>query len=58
MRAQPALGDAPPVCSHTKFAKGCSGFITAALQSDRMDVRMIDDQGKLLSTTAVPPVSA
>lgn len=40
--------------SHTKFAKGCSGFMSVALQADKMDVRMIDDQGNLLYTATVP----
>ncbi len=40
---------------HTKFAKGsCSGFIAAALSAEQLDVRMIDDQGKLLYTATVP----
>jgi len=39
---------------HTKFGRGCSGFIAATLQADALDVRMIDDQGKLLYTTSVP----
>jgi acid phosphatase len=39
---------------HTKFALGCSGFIAAALQADQLNLRMIDDQGKLLYTTSVP----
>jgi acid phosphatase len=44
---------------HTKFAKGsCSGFITVALQAEKMDVRMIDDRGQVLYTTTVPRVSA
>jgi acid phosphatase len=38
----------------TKFAKGCPGFIATALHPDKMDVRMIDDQGKLLYVTSVP----
>jgi acid phosphatase len=42
---------------HTKFAKGCSGFTAVALQADRMDVRMIDDMGKVLYATSVPRVS-
>jgi tartrate-resistant acid phosphatase type 5 len=42
---------------HTRFAKGCSGFITVALQADQMDVRMIDDHGRLLYTATVPRVS-
>jgi acid phosphatase len=37
----------------TKFGKGCSGFTAVALQSDKMDVRMIDDHGQLLYTTSV-----
>ena len=41
--------------THTKFAKGsCSGFVAVALSADKLDVRMIDDQGKLLYTTVVP----
>ena len=43
---------------HTKFAKGCSGFTVMALQADKMDVQMIDDQGRLLYTTTVPRVPA
>jgi tartrate-resistant acid phosphatase type 5 len=39
--------------AHTKFAASRSGFTTVALQSDRMDVCMIDSQGKLLYTTTV-----
>ena len=39
---------------HTKFAKGCSGFISVALQEEKMDVRMIDDRGNLLYTASVP----
>jgi len=42
----------------TKFAKGCSGFTAVALQADKMDVRMIDDHGRLLYSTTVPRVSA
>ena len=38
----------------TKFAKGCPGFIAATLHADKLDVRMIDDQGKLLYATSVP----
>jgi acid phosphatase len=38
----------------TKFAKGCSGFISVALRADQMDVRMIDGQGNLLYTAEVP----
>jgi len=43
--------------SHTRYAKSCSGFIAAALQADHMDVRMIDDHGRLLYTTTLPRVS-
>lgn len=39
---------------HTKFADGCSGFMSVAMQADKMDVRMIDDKGNLLYTAAVP----
>lgn len=39
----------------TKFAVGdCSGFTAVALHPDHMDIRMIDDHGKLLYTTSVP----
>jgi tartrate-resistant acid phosphatase type 5 len=41
----------------SKFAKSCSGFTAVALQSDKMDVRMIDYRGQLLYTAAVPRVS-
>jgi tartrate-resistant acid phosphatase type 5 len=42
----------------SKFAKSRSGFTAIALQAEKMDVRMIDDRGRLLYTTAVPRVSA
>jgi acid phosphatase len=42
---------------HSKFAKSRSGFTAVALQADRMDVRMIDDRGKLLYTTSIPRIS-
>ena len=41
----------------TKFAKGCSGFTAVALSAEKLDVRMIDDQGQLLYTTSVPRIS-
>lgn len=41
----------------TKFAEARSGFTAVALQADRMDLRMIDDKGRLLYTTTVPRVS-
>ncbi len=44
----------PKETVHTKFAKGCWGFMAVALQADQMDVRMIDDRGNLLYTFAVP----
>ena len=40
--------------AHTKFGLGCSGFIAASLSADALDVRMIDDDGKLLYSTCVP----
>ncbi len=40
--------------AHTKFGLGCSGFIAASLAADKLDVRMIDDEGKVLYTTSVP----
>jgi acid phosphatase len=40
--------------AQTKFAKGCSGFMAVSLKSERMEVRVIDDQGKLLYTASVP----
>ena len=48
----------PKNTARTKFAKGCSGFTAVALSADKLDVRMIDDQGQLLYTTSVPRVSA
>jgi len=42
--------------AHTRFAKGCSGFTAVALQAEQMDVRMLDDQGRLLYKTTVPRV--
>ena len=38
---------------HTKFGLGCSGFITASLQADTLEVRMIDDKGQMLYSTGV-----
>lgn len=43
--------------SHSKFAKSCSGFTAVALGADQMDVRMIDDTGKLVYSYTVPRVS-
>jgi hypothetical protein len=44
--------------THTRFAKGCSGFTVVALQADKMDVQMIDDKGRLLYTTTVSRMAA
>jgi acid phosphatase len=41
---------------HTKFAKGCSGFMAVALQADKMDVRMIDHRGRQVYATSVARV--
>jgi len=39
---------------HTKFAQGGrSGFVTASLTPDELEVVMMDDQGKVLYTTGV-----
>ena len=43
---------------YTKFAEGCSGFVTATLQADNMKVRMIDYRGRLLYTANIPRVAA
>jgi acid phosphatase len=42
----------------SKFAKSRSGFTAIALQAEKMDVRMIDDRGRLLYTTAIPRIPA
>ena len=42
----------------TKFAVGCSGFITASLAADKLAVQMIDDQGKNLYAVTVPRQTA
>jgi acid phosphatase len=38
----------------TKFGLGCSGFITAALTQEALEVRMVDDKGGVLYSVAVP----
>jgi acid phosphatase len=38
----------------TKFALGCSGFMSVALQAEKMNVRLIDDQGNILYKAVVP----
>lgn len=42
--------------ARTKFAKGCSGFTAVALSADKLDVRMLDDHGRLIYTTSVPRI--
>jgi tartrate-resistant acid phosphatase type 5 len=37
----------------SKFAQSCSGFTAVSLQADKMDVRMINHQGKTVYTTTV-----
>jgi tartrate-resistant acid phosphatase type 5 len=37
----------------SKFAKSCSGFTIVSLQPDKMDVRMIDNQGTQVYATTV-----
>ncbi|HTR41439.1 MAG TPA: tartrate-resistant acid phosphatase type 5 family protein [Pseudomonadales bacterium] len=39
--------------SHSKFADACSGFATVSLGADKMNIRMIDNNGKLLYTTSI-----
>ncbi len=39
--------------AHTKFAESRSGFVSVSLGPDKMDIRMIDYEGKLLYTTSV-----
>jgi tartrate-resistant acid phosphatase type 5 len=39
---------------HTKWSKACSGFTTIHLRRERMNVRMIDNLGKVIYTTTVP----
>ena len=41
---------------HTKFGLGCSGFIAASLQADKLEVRMINDKGQVLYSTSVAKV--
>jgi tartrate-resistant acid phosphatase type 5 len=41
---------------HSKFAKSCSGFTTVSLQTDKMDVRMIDNHGRQVYATTVARV--
>jgi tartrate-resistant acid phosphatase type 5 len=38
---------------HTKFADACSGFTKVSLGAEKMDIRMIDNNGKLLYTTRI-----
>jgi acid phosphatase len=39
--------------SHSRFAKACSGFTTVSLGPVKMNVRMIDNHGKVLYTTSI-----
>jgi tartrate-resistant acid phosphatase type 5 len=39
---------------HTQWAKACSGFTTVQLLNDRMNVRMIDNNGAMIYATTVP----
>jgi tartrate-resistant acid phosphatase type 5 len=48
----------PKNTEHTKFAAGASGFTAVSLQPDKMDVRMIDNHGKLLYATTVNRAAA
>jgi len=41
----------------TKFARGCSGFTTVVLQTDKMIVQMTDSHGTLVYATTVPQAS-
>ena len=52
-KPRPKISDTP----RTRFGKGCSGFTAVALSANHMDVRMIDDQGKLLYTVAVSRIA-
>ncbi len=38
---------------HTKFADACSGFTAVSLDAEKMDLRMIDNNGNLLYTTRI-----
>ena len=41
--------------AHTKFSKGSTpGFVTVALATEKMDVRMMDAHGQMLYTASVP----
>jgi acid phosphatase len=48
-----------PVLSiaESKFGQGVSGFALASVRANEMQVRFIDDKGKLLHTAAVPRVA-
>jgi acid phosphatase len=45
------------VTEHTKFAKGCSGFMTVNLQAEKMSVQMIDNNGTPFYSATVPRVA-
>ena len=38
----------------TKFGRGTAGFITALLDSEKLEVRMIDEKGRQLYSVNVP----
>ena len=40
--------------AHSKFGRGTGGFIAAALKTDTLEVRLIDDKGEQLYTATVP----
>ena len=41
----------------TKFAKSCSGFTAVSLQEDKMELEMVDDQGKKLYAFTLPQIA-
>jgi acid phosphatase len=45
------------IIPESKFSRACSGFALASLRPHEMQVRFIDDQGKLLHTAVVPRVA-
>jgi acid phosphatase len=46
------------ITKHSQFAKACSGFTAVSLLAGNLNVRMIDNHGKLLYTADVPRVPA
>ncbi|HXF10962.1 MAG TPA: tartrate-resistant acid phosphatase type 5 family protein [Desulfuromonadaceae bacterium] len=41
---------------HTRFALSSSGFTAVSLQADQMDIRMVDNNGKTVYSTAIPRI--